>query len=460
MRSAAPAIAAFLALLAPAGPAFAAEGAAEAATFATYLERLDVVVSAYAARERALAAWCRSRGLDAEAAKALARAEAASPGRDPELAASPAGAGDLKARLRHLREATADDYLFLAQWCLDRDRLFEARRSLGKALAWNGETPQAARLLREKSLKADFLLPSPADGTDRILYAGRWIPREAFLEEGLRKARRKGEAESRRHGLSFEADFLPGIEFYHTLPPETMAPVKAAVSAYLDAVRGRFFLSDPARPVRVYLLRTEEELRATGQNPYQGGSYVWGEGEAYVLVETFGTGALLHELTHAMLDAAFSGMPPLWMNEGLACFFEAGEPGVVNGRDLLYAKAVREGSARSLETLVRDCVLDIDFQGYGQARALMNHLWSLGQLEAFVVSAQLVEKPSAYRGARSMADHYAGALRHVLGKTLDEIGRDLEAFARDLDEDGAKIPRGLRPDDAEDVGMNPDFGNE
>jgi hypothetical protein len=164
-----------------------------------------------------------------------------------------------------------------------------------------------------------------------------------------------------------------------------------------------------------------------------------------------GLGTVLHEMTHALMEANFRTFPPLWINEGIACFFEtyedlgAAEPfGWLNWRDDLYAQAVREGKARTLEALLRECSFTmIDLLGYAQGRTLMNYLWSLGELEAFVVSSQLAGRDA----------DFGAILSSHLHKPLAEATRDLEAFAGTIGSRPVRVERGVRADEAIDAPM-------
>jgi hypothetical protein len=193
------------------------------------------------------------------------------------------------------------------------------------------------------------------------------------------------------------------------------------------------------------------EFKALGQNPMMGGAYVWGKKSLYVYPGFMGAGTILHEMTHALLEINFKSFPPLWLNEGLACFFEAyvdleGEApfGVTNWRDALYARTVVAGKARSLVRLFKECSMAIDPVGYGHGRALMLYLWSLGELEAFVVEAQLCDKGKL---------NFPRVLASITGRSIADLDQGLQAFARKHPKAGETIPRGVRRDEALDRAM-------
>jgi hypothetical protein len=399
--------------------------------------------------ERAEAALARARAVDPEAT---------GPKENP-----PVGEGDpeslFTSKVLHIRGDTSRAYVGLAKWCRGKKLLFEARRAVGKALTWDRRNSEAIGLTHNRKLKGDLLYAALRRKEKGIWKKGRWVPEGVFRKNGKKRIGKILEMNRKKYGLAFEGDFLPNLDILYTVEEVALRETKEAVSRYLDHVRGRFFLADPKRPFLFYFLRNAEEFKKVGQNPAQGGAYVWGRGALYVYPGAMGTGTgtVLHELTHAFQEASFSGFPPLWMNEGLACFFETYSDladerpfGVVNWRDQYYARAVREGKARPLERLVSDFGLSIDMMGYAQGRALMMFLWSRGELEAFVISAQLFEPQKTYRRPKEIGRAFGAILAKVVRKSIPDLGAELEEFARGLKKTGQRFERGVRADEAID----------
>jgi hypothetical protein len=348
----------------------------------------------------------------------------------------------------------------LAKWCLGKGLLYESRRAVGKALLWDRRNSEAISMTHKKKLNGDLLYAALRMKEKGIWKRGRWVPERVFLKSGKERVEKVRKLNMKHYGLPFEGDFLPNLDILYTVPAEEILKTKKAVKRYLGYVRGRFFLTDPKKPFLFYYLRDAAEFKKVGQDPMMGGSYVWGRGALYVYPGFMGTGTILHELTHAYQEASFEGFPPLWLNEGLASFFETfvdlGEVhpfGIVNWRDAYYAKTVKAGSARSLTKLVNECALAIDPAGYGHGRALMNFLWSRGELEAFLITAQLKEPKKTYRKPKEIGLAFGKILEESTRMSLDEIGKELEAFAPSLAKRGTKLKRGVRADESVDGSM-------
>jgi len=422
----------------------------------SYRARLKDLVSAFGRGQLELAKWCRVQGLEERAREARERSEATGVGGEARGSPVKREADPEKAyagKVRVLRGDVSRGYAGLGAWCLERKLLYESRRSVEASLRWDARNLEARRLARKPALKGDFLRRIGREDEPGVWKAGRWVPEAEFRKHAEKRVEILLEKHTKTFGLPFEGDFLPCVDVFHTLPGEAFAPIREAVRRFLGLIRGRFFLTDPKRPLRFFCLRDAAEFKAMGKNPWMGGAYEWGKGEIYTfpgvsVVPGLGaTGTVLHEFTHAFLEASFLNFPPLWMNEGLACFFEThgdlgGEHpfGYVNARDAWYARALKEGKARTLPRLVKECALSIDPLGYAQGRTLMNFLWSRGQLTAFVVGAQLYEKDLTFDAI----------LCRVLEKSLEEIGKDVEAFARSLPAALGRIERGTRADEAID----------
>jgi hypothetical protein len=104
-----------------------------------------------------------------------------------------------------------------------------------------------------------------------------------------------------------------------------------------------------------------------------------------------GGGTLVHELTHALIDADFPNVPD-WFNEGFASLYEQCSihgnriEGLTNWRLAGLQKAIKDGKLRPIEKLIADDDFRNDDRvgiNYAQSRYLMYYLQQQGKLQMF-----------------------------------------------------------------------------
>ena len=163
------------------------------------------------------------------------------------------------------------------------------------------------------------------------------------------------------------------------------------------ALWASFFERRPSRPLTVLLLREEKSYRRYAkeifgdeQVAYFG--YYKPSRRALVMNISTGGGTLVHELTHALMEADFPAVPD-WFNEGLASLYEQcrftadgqGIEGLENWRLPMLKQAIREGRLRPLAELISAN----DFRGehealnYAQARYFCLYMQRQGVLAEF-----------------------------------------------------------------------------
>jgi hypothetical protein len=162
------------------------------------------------------------------------------------------------------------------------------------------------------------------------------------------------------------------------------------------ALRRMYIDKDLQKPVVILLIDNDAEYRRVAkqwlaqEQPSHFGFYQPGRRVMLMNVST-GTGTLVHELTHALIEPDFPGVPS-WFNEGFASLFEQcsiqGESirGLINWRLPGLQSAISSGKLRSL----REMMADKDFYAparagvnYAQARYLMLYLQEKGLLQKF-----------------------------------------------------------------------------
>jgi hypothetical protein len=176
---------------------------------------------------------------------------------------------------------------------------------------------------------------------------------------------------------------------------QTILPAaKAIANCYTKAA--------PSEPITILLFAEEKSYRhyaekLFGDRKVSVYGYYKPRLRTMVMNISTGGGTLVHELTHALVDFDFPGIPD-WFNEGLAslheqCRFRADQDGIegpfieglVNWRLPALQKAVAEGRLRPLEELVGTD----DFRGrleglnYAQARYFCLYMQEKGVLRKF-----------------------------------------------------------------------------
>ena len=168
------------------------------------------------------------------------------------------------------------------------------------------------------------------------------------------------------------------------------------VLAAQSALRRMYIDKDLDHPVLILLIETDGTYRRLSKdwlnepNPSHFGFFQPRRHVMLMNVST-GTGTLVHELTHALVDPDFSNIPA-WFNEGFASLFEQctlndGKiTGLVNWRLPGLQSDIKANKLRPL----RDMMNDNDFYAadrvginYAQARYLMLYLQEKGLLQKY-----------------------------------------------------------------------------
>ena len=216
----------------------------------------------------------------------------------------------------------------------------------------------------------------------------------------------------------------------------------ATIAPAVRAMEERYFKTRPTRPVTVLLFRNEQSYdhycrRLFGDGDISIYGYYKPNLRTMVLNVGTGSGTLLHELTHALMDFDFPEAPD-WLNEGLAsmheqCRFRDGADGpwiegLVNWRLAGLQEVIRQGQLRSLEALVEDR----DFRGplvgtnYAQARYFCQYMQHRGVLEKFFRTFRDSHAHDP-RGAKAIVDVFESM-------TWADLDRDFQRWVSQLTE--------------------------
>ncbi|MEW6732012.1 MAG: hypothetical protein AB1489_11860 [Acidobacteriota bacterium] len=198
-----------------------------------------------------------------------------------------------------------------------------------------------------------------------------------------------------------------------------------------------FFHERPRRVIKIYLFKdrinyqrySKKLFNELPNTPY--GYYRSAERVMLMNIAT-GTGTLVHELVHALIDTDFPTVPT-WFNEGFASLFEysrieAGSiSGMSNWRYPIFKRAIDTNSVVKLRQLVEttndEFYNDRDGYNYAEARYLCFYLQDKGLLKAFYQRFKQTHRddPSGRR-----------TLEEILKKDIDEIEREWLQWANGL----------------------------
>lgn len=184
-----------------------------------------------------------------------------------------------------------------------------------------------------------------------------------------------------------------GDEPEETVRQRATETVKWAV----DLLKKDFFKNDPSAILEIWLFKDDDSYRShakvlfndTPTTPY---GYYSRADKALVMNISTGSGTLVHEIVHPLMEANFPGCPP-WFNEGMGSLYEqCGERdghihGYTNWRLPGLQRAIREKRLVSFEALMAmdasTFYKDDSGSHYAQSRYLCYYLQQRGLLRKF-----------------------------------------------------------------------------
>jgi len=203
------------------------------------------------------------------------------------------------------------------------------------------------------------------------------------------------------------------------------------ILAAARALHAMYFQADPEEPVLILLFESAEHYQRLGKKwfgyddvPHFG--FFRRDQNVMLMNVGTGTGTLVHELVHALIQPDFPKVPS-WFNEGLASLYEQcaigrdfrSITGLANWRLPALKQAVRKDTLRPLRGLIEDeNFYDEQRVGmnYAQARYLLMYLQEKNLLTTY------------YTRFRAAAEDDPTGL-----KTLEQLvaPKSLEAFEKD-----------------------------
>lgn len=256
--------------------------------------------------------------------------------------------------------------------------------------------------------------------------------------------------------LSFRSGFAETYKSDHfiihsDLDPRYVQFIQANAEAYYENMTKQYFRTGGGKPITVYYSKTQSEtfqlLRNRGHKTEAHSSYYVSDEAAiytYRIANNGGIvdiGTLFHEITHHFVRSNFKD-PPVWFNEGLACFLgnetrivkgkiEVGEPEPWREEDLKerIEKDIKPNLKR-LFPMTQKQLYDWPI-GYNFSRAFFYWLYESGKLEEYL---QNVRKNG----------FEIWVLEQTVHKPVNEINKELLAFIQKDCYAGAYLGQGLR----------------
>jgi hypothetical protein len=215
------------------------------------------------------------------------------------------------------------------------------------------------------------------------------------------------------------------------------------ILAAARALHAMFFDAEPEEPVLILLFESAEPYRRLGKKwfgyddvPHFG--FFRRDQNVMLMNVGTGTGTLVHELVHALIQPDFPKVPH-WFNEGLASLYEQcaigrdfrSITGLANWRLPALKQAIRKDTLRPLRELIDD---DNFYDGqrvgmnYAQARYLLMYLQEKGLLTTYYARfrAGAKDDPTGLRTLEKLA----------APKSLDTFEKDWRKWVLTLHFDG------------------------
>lgn len=238
---------------------------------------------------------------------------------------------------------------------------------------------------------------------------------------------------------------------YSDLDPRYVKVVQANAEAYFTDMVGRYFKNGGGKRVKIYFSETQSDtfklLRKRGhKNKTNRSFYVYKDSSIYTHRFTKGgheieIGTLFHEITHHMVRLNFKD-PPIWLNEGLACFL-GNETRIVRGKAVVgqpnpwrereLKERIEKGIRPNLKRLFPMTQKELYKWpiGYNFSRALFYWLHESGKLEEYLQNAE--------------KDGYdISVLEKTVNKSVNEINKELLEFIQKYCYAGAYVHEGQR----------------
>lgn len=267
-------------------------------------------------------------------------------------------------------------------------------------------------------------------------------PAPASAPEAVRTEKSEAQKEARKLLAELGEGYIVGMEgpfiVLGNLPEQRFKEImRYTIRACSDRMYQQYFEKKPDYMLKIYLFGDDKSYRETakrlwGHEDLSPFGYFSPAYKALIMNIGTGTGTLVHEMFHALVEPDFPDIPA-WFNEGVASLYECCQVksdrlvGMMNWRFPRLQEAVEKDELVPLRDLVATSTRQFYGRGsdlhYAEARYFAMYLQEKGLLEKY------------YKKFRdSYEDDPTGRkpLEELLGKKIDEIQKDWVKFVKTL----------------------------
>lgn len=265
-------------------------------------------------------------------------------------------------------------------------------------------------------------------------------PLDAHTPNWINPDMKKQLQEARKDlGKNFSVDGFGPFIIVSNIKASRLEEVKESIiRASYNAFYKDFCSISPTYITTVYLFKNQADynfysnklFQEMPNTPY---GYYRSSDRAMLINLSTGTGTLVHEMVHAIIDSDFPNAPT-WFNEGFASLFEQSRieegsiVGLTNWRYPIFKKAIDNNAVVSLNKLFtlseKDFYDDPEGYNYAESRYLCYYLQKKGLLTNFYkrFKQQQANDPT---GSKTLVE--------IMKKDIDSIQKDWLEWAKNID---------------------------
>jgi hypothetical protein len=311
-----------------------------------------------------------------------------------------------------------------------------ASASGGRAAApAEGATPEPAGGMARPDSSVPGAAPVAEGGSPAPAAAAETVEAQTAEESAVEKEAKKLLEEL---GEGFRVGIEGPFIVLGNIPEEKFREImRYTIRACSDRMYKQYFDKKPQYTLKVYLFGDDQSYRQTAKRLWNDTNlspfgYFKPSAKSLVMNIATGTGTLVHEMFHALVEPDFPDIPT-WLNEGIASLYECcrvrddGLEGMMNWRFPRLKEAVDDDELVPLKKLVATTTREFYGTGsdlhYSEARYFCMYMQEKGLLEKL------------YKKFRDNYDDDPTGKKFVeelFGKKLDEVEEDWVEWTKTL----------------------------